>query len=186
MEPTTELTGQGIRRALAVIFFIQLMDVIGLTILFPVSPYIVRQFSDSALMVTMLSVLYAAALFLAAPLLGQISDRVGRRPVLLLCVLGSAGGYVLFGLGGALWVLFLARLIDGFTGGNLSTATAYIADVSKPEERAKNFIIVGMAFGLGFIIGPAIGGALGQVNLALPAYTAAALSLVGAGLIYWL
>jgi DHA1 family tetracycline resistance protein-like MFS transporter len=94
-------------------------------------------------------------------------------------------GYVIFGLGGALWVLFLSRLIDGVTGGNLSTAMAYIADVSRPEERAKNFVLVGMAYGLGFIAGPAIGGALGQLGLSAPAYAAAILSLASAALIYW-
>jgi multidrug resistance protein len=171
--------------ALGVIFFVLLMDVVGLSILFPVAPYIVRRYSPDALMVTLLSVIYAGAQFVAAPALGRISDRTGRRPVLLVSVLGSSVGYLIFGLGGALWVLFLSRLIDGLTGGNLSTATAYIADVSKPEERAKNFVLIGMAFGLGFIVGPALGGALGQLDLRAPAYAAAALALVSAALIYW-
>ena len=118
--------------ALGLIFFIMLMDIIGLSILVPVAPYIVKRYSGDALMVTMLTVIYAGALFFAAPLLGKISDRIGRRPVLLVSVMGSAVGYFIFGIGGALWVLFLSRLIDGITGGNLSTAAAYIADVSSP------------------------------------------------------
>src|SRR5437016_878287 len=122
------------RRALTLIFCIMVMDIIGITILFPVIPYIVRRYSSDALMVTMITVIYAAAQFFAAPLLGKLGDRYGRRPVLLVSVLGSTVGYVIFGVGGALWVLFLSRLIDGFTGGNISTASAYIADVSSPED----------------------------------------------------
>lgn len=175
------------KRALSVIFFIMLMDIVGLTILFPVAPYIVRRYSNEALMVTLLSVSYAAAQFVAAPFLGKLSDRVGRRPVLLVCVFGSAIGYFIFGVGGALWVLLLSRLIDGLTGGNLSTAAASIIDLSKPEERAKNMTLIGMAYGLGFIIGPAVGGALGQISLDLPAFAAGIVALISVALIYfWL
>jgi multidrug resistance protein len=173
-------------RALGTVFFIMLMDIAGLSILAPVAPYVVKQFSSDALMVTMLTVVYAAAQFIAAPALGKISDRVGRRPVLLVSVFGSAVGYFIFGIGGALWVLFLSRLIDGVTGGNLSTAAAYIADVSKPEERAKNFTLIGMAYGLGFILGPALGGALGQVSPNAPVFAAGVISLASVALIYFL
>ena len=173
--------------SLGVIFFIMLMDIIGLSILGPVAPYIVRRYSGDALMVTMLTVIYAAAQFFAAPAMGKISDRVGRRVVLLVSVFGSALGYFIFGIGGALWVLFLSRLIDGITGGNLSTAAAYIADVSPPEERAKNFTLIGMAYGIGFILGPALGGALGQISLDAPLFAAGVVSLLSVGLIYfWL
>jgi MFS transporter, DHA1 family, tetracycline resistance protein len=125
-------------------------------------------------------VIYAAAQFFAAPLLGALSDRYGRRPVLLLSVLGSAFGYYLFGVGGALWVLLLSRLIDGITGGNLATASAYIADITPRHERAKSFALLGAAFGLGFILGPALGGLLSQISLAAPAYAAGTLSLLSA------
>ncbi len=177
-------TQQTTRRALGVIFFIMLMDIIGLGILTPVAPYIVARYSSDALMVTLLTTIYAAAQFAAAPILGKISDRVGRRPVLLVCVFGSAIGYFIFGIGGALWVLFLARLIDGVTGGNISTAAAYIVDVSKPEERAKNFTLMGMAFGLGFILGPALGGALGQLSVDAPMFAAGVISLISVGVIF--
>ncbi len=173
-------------RSLAVIFFIMLMDIVGLSILGPVAPYIVKRYSSDALMVTMLSVIYAAALFFAAPAMGKISDRVGRRRVLIVSVFGSAVGYFIFGVGGALWVLFLSRLIDGITGGNLSTAAAYIADVSRPEERAKNFTLIGMAYGFGFILGPALGGALGQLSVDAPLFAAGVISLISVGLIYFL
>jgi len=172
--------------ALWLIFLIMLMDIIGLSILGPVAPYIVKRYSNNALMLTMLTVIYAGSMFFAAPALGKISDRVGRRPVLLVSVFGSAVGYFVFGIGGALWVLFLSRLIDGVTGGNLSTAAAYIADVSRPEQRAKNFTLIGLAYGLGFILGPALGGALGQISVDAPLFAAGIVSLVSVGMIYFL
>ena len=166
------------KRALGLIFSIMLMDIVGLSVLSPVAPYIVRRYSSDALMVTMVTVIYAAAQFFAAPLMGKLGDRYGRRPVLLVSLIGQAAGYLLFGVGGALWILLVGRLIGGITGGNLSTATAYIADVSKPEERAKNFTLIGMAWGLGLILGPALGSVFGQFGLEAPAFAAAVLSMI--------
>jgi multidrug resistance protein len=177
---------QTTKRVLRLIFFIMLMDIVGMSIIFPVAPYIVQRYSSDALMVTLLTVIYAGAQFIAAPALGKISDHVGRRPVLLASVFGSAIGYFIFGIGGALWILFLSRLIDGITGGNISTASAYIIDVSKPEERTKNFTLLGMAYGIGFILGPALGGVLGQWNLNAPVYLAGLIFLVSTALVYFL
>jgi multidrug resistance protein len=177
---------QTTKRVLRLIFFIMLMDIVGMSIIFPVAPYIVQRYSSGALTVTMLTVIYAGAQFFAAPALGKISDRVGRRPVLLVSVFGSAIGYFIFGIGGALWVLFLSRVIDGITGGNISTASAYIIDVSKPEERTKNFTLLGMAYGIGFILGPALGGVLGQWNLNAPVFLAGSIFLVSTALVYFL
>ena len=120
----------------------------------PVTPYLVQRYNNAALAVTLVTVVYAAAQFLATPLMGKLGDRYGRRPVLLVSLFGQAVGYAIFGLGGALWVLYLGRLIGGITGGNFSTANAYIADVSKPEERAKNFTLIGIAWSLGLIRWP--------------------------------
>jgi MFS transporter, DHA1 family, tetracycline resistance protein len=172
--------------SLGFIFSVVLLDVMGLAILMPVQAYIVRQYSEEALMVAMIPVLYAGAQFFAAPLLGKLSDRYGRRPVLLISIFGSALGYFLFGIGGALWVLFLSRLIDGFTAGNASTASAYIADVTPPQDRARNFGFIGMAFGLGFILGPTLGGLLSEINLNAPAYAAGILSLLSAVVGYFI
>ncbi len=166
------------RRPISLIFVIMLMDIIGIGLLAPIAPYIVRQYSDQAIMVTMITVMYAGGQFFAAPLLGKLGDRYGRRPVLLISLAGQGIGYLIFGLGGSLWVLFLGRLVGGITGGNLSTAAAYLADVSKPEERSKNFALIGTAWSLGLILGPAAGGLLGQVHFAAPALTAAVLSFV--------
>ena len=176
-------TGKG---ALGFIFSVVMLDVIGFAILMPVQAYIVRQYSDEALMVALIPVLYAGAQFFAAPLLGKLSDRYGRRPVLLISILGSAIGYFLFGLGGALWVLFLSRLIDGFTAGNASTASAYIADVTPPQDRAKNFGFIGMAWGLGFVLGPTLGGLLSEISLNAPAFAAGILSLLSAVIGYFI
>ena len=166
------------RKALALAFFIVFLDMLGASILIPVVPYIVRVYRPDAMTVGWLSLSYSAAQFLATPVLGAFSDRVGRRPVLLISILGSAFGYFLFGWAGSLWVLFASRILDGFTGGNISTAQAYIADRSKPEDRAKNFGMIGAAFGLGFILGPAFGGALSKISLQAPAYAAGIVSVI--------
>ena len=174
---TNNQSGKG---ALGFVFSVVLLDVMGLGLLLPIQAYIVRQYSQEARMVAMIPVLYAAAQFFAAPLLGKLSDRFGRRPVILYSITASAFGYFLFGIGGALWVLFLSRLIDGFGAGSASTAGAYVADVIPPQDRAKNFGFLGLAFGLGFILGPVLGGLLSQISLNAPVYAAGLLSLLAA------
>jgi DHA1 family tetracycline resistance protein-like MFS transporter len=184
--PSVDPARRRTRYALGLIFSIMLMDIVGLTGFNPVTPYLIRRYNNAALAVTLVTVVYAAAQFLAAPLMGKLGDRYGRRPVLLISLFGQAVGYAIFGVGGALWVLYLGRLIGGITGGNFSTANAYIADVSKPEERAKNFTLIGIAWSLGLILGPAAGGALGQLDKTLPAFVAAVLSLLNVLLGYFL
>ncbi len=175
------------RAALGLIFAILLLDVVGLSMLYPVAPFIVLRYSDDALMVTLLTVIYAAAQFFAAPVLGRLGDIFGRRPVLLISLLGSAIGYLVLGVSGALWLVLLSRLIDGLTAGNQSVATAYIADVTTDKSRAKDFTLVGMAWGVGLVVGPAVGAALGQWRIEAPAYLAAGLTLVSLLLsLFWL
>ncbi len=149
----------------------------GAGILVPVIPFVVKPYRTDALTVGLLALAFSAAQFLASPLLGVWSDRKGRRPVLLICLLGTAAGYFLFGAANSLALLFAARLMAGFAGGSITTAQAYIADVSDPRDRAKNFGLIGAAFGLGFILGPAMGGALSHISLSAPAYASGALSL---------
>jgi DHA1 family tetracycline resistance protein-like MFS transporter len=164
-------------KILAFLFTIVLFNFIGLTLLITVQAFIVREYNTTALAVSLLTVFYAVFQFIAAPILGRISDRYGRRPVILVCLLGSSIGYFIFGIGGALWVLYLSRIIDGFTGGNVSVATAIISDISPLKDRTKNLGIIGAAFGLGFIIGPVIGASLSQISLSAPAYAAGIFSL---------
>lgn len=148
-------------------------------------PYLVRQFRTDATTVGLLSLSFSAAQFFASPVLGVLSDRYGRRPVLLWSIFGTAIGHFLFGIATALPLMFFARILDGVTGGNISTAQAYIADVTAPEDRAKSFGLIGAAFGLGFIIGPALGGALSHISISAPAYGAALLALATAVLGYF-
>ncbi len=173
------------KRALSFLFLTVFLDLLGAGILLPIIPYLVRQFRTDATTIGLLSTSFSAAQFVASPVLGVLSDRYGRRPVLLLSILGSAFGYFLFAIAGSLPVMFLSRIIDGFTGGNISTAQAYIADVTPPEDRAKNFGLIGAAFGLGFIIGPAVGGFLANISVHAPAYGAGILGLITATLGYF-
>jgi predicted MFS family arabinose efflux permease len=174
------------RGAPPLIFLIVLLDLLGVGLIAPLSPYIVERFDTSATAVAILTLSYSAAQFLSTPVLGFLSDRYGRRPVLLFSVFGSAIGYAIFATAGSLWVLFLARAFDGATGGNISTAQAYIADITPPEHRAKSYGLVGAAFGLGFTLGPAFGGLIVRLGLGLmgPVWAACGLSLLTAGLIY--
>lgn len=172
--------------SLGLIVFVMLMDVIGITLLSPVAPQIILRYSTSALIVTLVPVVYAAGQFVAAPLFGKLGDRWGRRPVLLASLFGQAIGYFLFGIGGSLAMLIFGRLIGGLTSGNLSTASAYIADISKPEERSKNFASISTAWSLGLILGPALGGLMGQFSLETPAYVAGVVTLLNFILGYFL
>ncbi|MDO6423881.1 MFS transporter [Saccharophagus degradans] len=173
------------RTALRIIFFILLLDIMGVSLLWPVAAFIVQQYSNDAIMLTVLTALYSAAQFFAAPFMGRLGDSFGRRPVLIISLLGSCVGYIMFGVGGALWVLLISRLLDGFTAGNQSVAAAYIADVSTPETRVKNFTLFGIAWGVALVAGPALGAVFGEISLAAPAYLAAALCLLAALLSYF-
>jgi len=174
-------------RQLFSVILVVFIDLLGFSLILPLLPYYAATFGATPFVTGLLVASYAAAQLIGAPILGRLSDRYGRRPILLASVLGTAAGFVLLGLAGALWVLFLSRLIDGLTGGNLSVAQAYIADVTDPKDRAKGLGMLGAAFGLGFIIGPAAGGLLSQWGYHVPALTAAALALSNLVLIYlWL
>jgi DHA1 family tetracycline resistance protein-like MFS transporter len=178
--PPIEQTDQpsGDRKTILFIFVMICLDLLCAGMVIPVIPALVGQFNQNALAIGLLAVTFYSAQFIATPALGVLSDRHGRRPILLLCILGTGVAYFLFGAANALWLLFLGRLIDGVTGGNISVALAYISDVSSPETRAKNFGLIGAAFGIGFIIGPAVGGFLSLISLQTPALAAGVLSVI--------
>jgi DHA1 family tetracycline resistance protein-like MFS transporter len=181
---------------LLTIFLIVFVDLLGFSLILPLLPYYAESYGATAAVVGLLVASYAAAQLVGAPLLGRLSDRMGRRPVLLISVAGTFLGFLLLGLADPLghWVaaftapqavnwiiigvLFFSRVLDGLTGGNLTVVQAYITDVTDEQNRAKGLGMIGAAFGLGFIIGPAAGGALSQWGYSLPAFVAAAVSLI--------
>jgi len=171
------------KQGLTFIFITLLLDVMGIGLIIPILPKLVEGFVDNNLSVAshylgILISVYAFMQFLCAPLLGSLSDQYGRRPVILLSLLGYGLDYLLLAFAPSLGWLFVGRVIAGITGGSFTTASAYIADISEPEKRAQNFGLIGAAFGLGFIIGPALGGVLGEISLRLPFFAAAGLTLL--------
>ncbi len=142
------------------LFLIVFIDMLGFGIVIPLLPFYGEHFGAAPHIVTLLMVSFSLMQFIAAPLLGSLSDRFGRRPVILISIAGTAGAYVLMAFADSLAMLFVARAVAGAMAGNLAAAQAYIADVTAPEDRAKGMGLFGAAFGLGFIFGPLIGGIL--------------------------
>lgn len=172
------------RRPLAAIFITVLVDLLSYGMVIPLLPFYVQRFDGGAALVGSLGSLYALMQLISGPILGAFSDRYGRRPVLLACLAGTSLAFILLGSAASLTFLVIAILLDGITGGNLTTAYAYIADITTPENRSRGIGLVGAAFGLGMIGGPALGGLLSYYGLGVPAFIAAALA--AANVIYGL
>jgi MFS transporter, DHA1 family, tetracycline resistance protein len=173
------------KAAMGFIFITLLIDVTGLGIIIPVFPKLIGQLTGGNISQVsqwggVLTVIYAVMQFFCAPIIGSLSDKYGRRPVLLISLLGFGIDYLFMAFAPNIWWLFISRVIAGITGASLTTASAYIADVSTNETRAKNFGLIGAAFGLGFIIGPSLGGMLAHFGLRVPFYVAAAFCLLNA------
>jgi MFS transporter, DHA1 family, tetracycline resistance protein len=163
---------------MAILFFIVFIDLLGFGVVIPQLPFYGLHFGLHGFGVTTMLACYSVAQFVSSPLLGRLSDRVGRRPVLLVSLAVSALAYCWLGLADAAWVLFASRLIAGAGAGNIAAAQAYIADVTPPERRAKGMGMIGAAFGLGFTVGPALGGLAAALDPAAPAFIAAGLSAI--------
>lgn len=154
------------------------IDLLGFSIILPLLPFYAETFNATPTQIGLLVASYAAAQLLGAPLLGRLSDRFGRKPVLVISLAGTFIGFLILGFANSLWMLFFSRILDGFTGGNISVAQAYITDITDESNRAQGLGLLGAAFGLGFIIGPAVGGILSVYGFALPAFVAAGFSMV--------
>jgi len=162
---------------LIIVFVTVFIDLLGFGIIIPLLPFYAETFGATAFTVGMLATSFSLMQFIFAPIWGRVSDRVGRRPIILLGLLGSCVSYLAFAMAGTLAGLFAARIFAGIAGANIPTAQAVVADLTTPENRAKGMGMVGAAFGLGFIFGPAIGGFLSRYGYAMPAFFASALSL---------
>jgi len=189
---------------LLTIFLVVFIDLFGFSLILPLLPYYAETYGASPFIVGLLVASYAAAQLIGAPLLGRLSDRIGRRPVLLLSVVGTFVGFLLLGFADPLGrflaglidpaavnaiilgILFFSRILDGLTGGNITVAQAYITDVTDEQNRAKGLGLIGAAFGLGFIIGPAAGGVLSKWGYSLPAFVAASVSFMNLIMILFL
>lgn len=175
------------KRPLFSIFLVVFVDLLGFGLILPLLPYYAREFGAGEALIGLLVAAAPAAQLLGAPLLGRLSDRFGRRPLLMWSILGTCAGFVVLGLANTLWLLFVGRIIDGLTGGNITVAQAYITDVTDERNRARGFGLIGAAFGLGFMIGPAMGGLLSKWGYAVPAFAAAGLALANWIAVYfWL
>ncbi|NBV82711.1 MFS transporter [bacterium] len=168
-------------REFITLYLVVATELIGFGLIIPILPQIAYGYNQTPLMMGILLAAYSFAQFIAAPILGAMSDRIGRKPVLVISKIGSLIGYIVLALSHSYWMIFVSRLLDGFTGGNISAARAYAADITSEADRPKGMAIIGIAFGTGFILGPALGGilyGLGNHGHQIAAVTAGAMSFI--------
>jgi len=175
------------KKQLILIFIFVFLDLLGYSLILPLLPFYASDFGATLTLVGLLGTVNGLGQLIAAPIIGRLSDRYGRRPLLMLSIAGTVVGFLMLGFAKSLWMIFLSRAVDGLLGGNTALARAYITDITEPKERAKSLGLIGAAFGLGFIIGPVMGGILSQFGLNVPALVAAALSILSLlAMIIWL
>jgi MFS transporter, DHA1 family, tetracycline resistance protein len=173
-----------VTRPLLIIFLTIFVNLVGFGIIVPLLPFYAQTFGASPLTIGLLFAIFSLCQLLAAPALGDLSDRYGRRPVLVFSLAGTVVSFVMLAMAHSVAMLFLARIVDGLSGGNISTARAYVADITAPEDRARAYGLIGAAFGLGFIFGPALSGILARVSYTAPIWAAAGITVV-ATLMAW-
>ena len=169
-----------VTRPLLIIFLTIFVNLVGFGIIIPLLPFYAVTFGASPFVIGLLFAVFSLCQLVAAPILGDLSDRHSRRPVLIFSLVGTVVSFVMLALAHTVWMLFLARIVDGLSGGNISTARAYVADVTEPKDRARAYGLIGAAFGLGFILGPALSGMLAGVSYTAPIWAAAAITLAAA------
>src|SRR5450631_2212941 len=176
-----------VTRPLLIIFLTIFVNLVGFGIIIPLLPFYAETFGASPLVIGMLFGSFSLCQLIASPALGDLSDRYGRRPVLVFSLAGTVVSFVMLAMAHSVTMLFLSRIVDGLSGGNVSTARAYVADVTEPKDRARAFGLIGAAFGLGFILGPALSGVLAKVSYTAPIWAAAAITLVATAMAWlWL
>ena len=174
-------------RPLLVIFLTIFVNLVGFGIIIPLLPFYAETFGASPLVVGLLFAVFSLCQLVAAPILGDLSDRYGRRPILIISLIGTVVSFVMLALAQSLTMLFIARIVDGLSGGNISTARAYVADVTEPKDRSRAFGLIGAAFGLGFILGPGISALLAPISYTAPIWAAAGITLVATAMaFFWL
>src|SRR5438128_3079928 len=176
-----------VTRPLLIIFLTIFVNLVGFGILVPLLPFYAGTFGASPLVIGLLFASFSLCQLIASPALGDLSDRYGRRLVLVFSLAGTVVSFVMLALAHSVTMLFLARIVDGLSGGNISTARAYVADVTEPKDRARAYGLIGAAFGLGFILGPALSGVLAGVSYTAPIWVAAFMTLVATAMaLIWL
>src|SRR5947209_5572539 len=169
---------KSVTRPLFIIFLTIFVNLVGFGIIIPLLPYYAETFGASPMTIGLLFAIFSLCQLAAAPALGDLSDRYGRRPILVFSLAGTVVSFVMLAMAHSVAMLFAARIVDGLSGGNISTARAYVADVTEPKDRSRAYGLIGAAFGLGFIFGPALSGILAKVSYTAPIWAAAALTLV--------
>ena len=186
MQTETETAEKFFTKPLLIIFVTIFIDLLGFGMVIPLLPFFAQDFHATPFEIGLLVSSYSWMQFFFSPIFGSLSDKYGRRPILFFSIIGSGLGYLMIGLAGTLWMVFAGRVLGGITGANLSTAQAYIADVTTLENRAKGMGLFGMAFGFGFIMGPAMAGILSKFGHEVPFFVAAGLSFANALLLYFI
>jgi MFS transporter, DHA1 family, tetracycline resistance protein len=176
-----------VSRPLLVIFLTVFVNLVGFGIIIPLLPFYAETFGASPVVIGLLFAAFSLAQLIAAPVLGALSDRFGRRPILIFSLVGTVISFAMLAVAHTLAMLFVARVIDGLSGGNITIARAYIADVTEPDERARAFGFLGAAFGMGFIVGPGLAGVFARISYTAPIWVAAAVTAVAAAMAwFWL